>query len=72
MQTNPKPEKTMNLAHMLTRGKIVTIRNENDKRIKVKVLGYGQANDGTGRYGYDVETLDGKMIYWRRRKEIKA
>jgi hypothetical protein len=48
-----------------TRGQIVLFRDENDRLVRGRILGYGQANDGTGRYGWNVETLDRRMIYWR-------
>lgn len=50
-----------------TAGTTVEFRDENDRPVKGRVLGYGQANDGTGRYGWDVETLDGRSVYWRER-----
>lgn len=48
------------------KGTIVEFRDENDQPVRGLVVGYGQANDGTGRYGWEVETLDGRFIYWRQ------
>jgi len=48
-----------------TKGMIVYIKDGNGALIKGRVLGYGGANDGTGRRGWFVETMDGREVYWR-------
>jgi protocatechuate 3,4-dioxygenase beta subunit len=58
---------------LLGLGLLVTIRDENDRPVRGVVVAYGQANDGTGRYGYSVRVTpdDGpESTYWRARAEV--
>lgn len=54
----------------MQKGDSVSIKNENSKRVGGIVHSYGQANDGTGRYGYFVEAEPG-TLYWRLPAEVR-
>jgi hypothetical protein len=63
----------MTMNKTLQRGREVRFWDENDELCAGRILGYGQADDGTGRYGYHIVT-DGEpgTVYWRPANEISV
>ena len=52
-------------------GDMVQFRDENGQAQRGRVHSFGGANDGTGRHGVNVQTEDGRAIYWRETRQVR-
>lgn len=51
------------------KGVEVWFSDENDQPRTGSIIGYGDANDGTGRHGWYIRTKDGS-VYWRKKPRL--